>query len=217
MSHSSQIPRSNNLNAPQIPDLLYFAEKANFAGIIIAGIFYGASILSLHLLICPLPRLVHLSLGIIIILFFQCMGALLNPVGHTKGDIKWGLVVHTTTMFSFVTVSTAANLGLLSISYIDNREFSGNDSSPPGPFGYQFFIFSKPINVVPYVMFFLNSCLADGLLVSSTPNPVPSDQRAPPSALPLLCCLCYELLGRLLPLPDVPRFLGYDLGSSLNL
>ena len=100
------------------------------------------------------------------------MGTLLNPTRFARGDIKWGLVAHTVAMFSFVTVFTAANLDLLSVSYIDNREFPGTDVLPPGPFGYQFFIFSKPINIAPYVMFYLNSCLADGLLVSPTSNPI---------------------------------------------
>jgi hypothetical protein len=34
-------PWSNNPNAPQIPYSLYFAEKANFAGLLIGAIFYG--------------------------------------------------------------------------------------------------------------------------------------------------------------------------------
>ena len=29
------------------------------------------------------------------------------------------------------------NFNILSVSYIDNREFSGEDTAPPGPFGYQ--------------------------------------------------------------------------------
>ena len=76
-------------------------------------------------------------------------------------------------MFSFVTIYTAVNLHIQSISYIDNRNFPGDGPDlPPGPFGYQFYIYSKAISVLPSVMFTLNNWLADGLLVSSAPNPV---------------------------------------------
>lgn len=109
-------------------------------------------------------------LGIITVLFFQCMTALLN---RPKGGIKWGLVAHTVAMFSFATINSAMTLDIQSISYIDNREFSGGDYvSLPGPFGYQFFIFSEAINGVPNIMFFLNQWLADGLLVSSVPKSI---------------------------------------------
>lgn len=98
------------------------------------------------------------------------MGTLLGSVGRMKGSTKWGLVAHTAAMFSFVTIFTATNMDLLSISYIDNRAFPGNDVIPPGPFGYQFLDYSNPINLTPYIMFFLNNWLADGVLVSSTPR-----------------------------------------------
>ena len=41
MSDSQQKPWSNNPNAPKIPYVLYFQEKANLAGILIASILYG--------------------------------------------------------------------------------------------------------------------------------------------------------------------------------
>ena len=59
------------------------------------------------------------------------------------------------------------NDDIQSISFIDNREFPGvGDTIPPGPLGYQLFIYSKPITIVPNLMFLLNNWLADGLLVS---------------------------------------------------
>lgn len=39
---------------------------------------------------------------------------------------------------------------------------------PPGPLGYQSFIFSDVLTIVPDVMFLLNGCLADALLVGSS-------------------------------------------------
>lgn len=94
------------------------------------------------------------------------MAALLN-LDRTRERTKWGLVVHAVAMFSFVTIYTAMTLNIQSISFIDNREFPGvGDVLPPGPVGYQFFIYSKPISIVPNVMFVLNNWLADGLLVS---------------------------------------------------
>lgn len=98
------------------------------------------------------------------------MSAFFNPSNRPKGGIKWPLVAHTLVMFSFVTVYVATSLDLQSISYIDNREFPGVDGLiPPGPLGYQLFIYSKAINVVPNLMVLLNNWLADGLLVSSVP------------------------------------------------
>lgn len=161
MSDSSETPWSDNPNAPQIPYALYFAEKSNFAGALLGAIFYGMPV------IYPSIR-AHQStvLGIVIVLFFRCIAALFSPTNRSKGGIKWPLVAHTVVMFSFVTVYTATSLDLQSISYIDNREFPGVDGLlPPGPLGYQLFIYSKAINIVPNVMVLLNNWLADGLLV----------------------------------------------------
>jgi hypothetical protein len=104
------------------------------------------------------------TLGIVIVIFFRCMGALLNPAERARG-IKWGLVCHTTLMFSFVTINVAMSLALQPISYVDYRSFPGYEGLPPGPFGYQLLVYSKAISFVPTLMFFLNNWLADGLLV----------------------------------------------------
>jgi hypothetical protein len=112
------------------------------------------------------PSLRSTFLGIIIVLFFQCIGALLNPVNRAKGGIKWPLVAHAVAMFSFVTIYTATTLDLQSTSYIDNREFPGANGISAGPLGYQRLIHNSPISVVPIAMFLLNGWLADGLLVS---------------------------------------------------
>lgn len=98
------------------------------------------------------------------------MGALLNPVNRASG-IKWGLVAHTALMFSFVTINTAMSLAIQAISYVDDRGFPSQEGLPSGPFGYQLFIYSKPISFVTTLMFFLNNWLADGLLVCFVPNP----------------------------------------------
>lgn len=67
-------------------------------------------------------------------------------------------------MFSFVTINVCMNFAIQSISYIDNREFVRNSRTYPGPFEYQLYIYSEPINVIPSVTFYLNNWLADGLL-----------------------------------------------------
>lgn len=143
MSDTSQTSWSNDPYAPQISRRTYFAEKMSFAGFLIGAICYG----------------------IVIVLFFQCMIALLNSANRKKEGIKWGLVAHTFFMFSFVTIYTAASLALQSISYIDNREFPGGGGSPPGPLGYQLSNGFLGISVVQSVVFFLNGWLADGLLL----------------------------------------------------
>lgn len=143
-SDSTEKAWSNSPNAPQIPYSWYFAEKTIFAGVLIEAVLYG----------------------IIIVLFFQCMGALLNSINRTTGGIKWPLVAHSTAMFSFVTIYTATTLHTLSITYIDNREFPGLAGAVPGgPFGYRFVVLSSPIGIVSQVMFLLNNWLADGLLL----------------------------------------------------
>ena len=169
MSNSSGHPWTDNPYALNITYGLYLGEKENFAGNLIGAIFYGKrttrpSICITHPInstYCP---------GIVIVLFFQCMGALLDPVNRKSSGIKWGLVAHTVAMFASVTVYTAMSLHLHSISYIDNREFPGIDGGRPGPLGYQLLIISKPISVIPNAMFPLNQWLADGLLVSLLSN-----------------------------------------------
>jgi hypothetical protein len=180
-SHFPEKPWSDNANAPQIPYPLYIAEKSMFAGVLIGAILHG---MSTHAVIDPHPHrpFRFIILGTVVVLFFQCMGALLDPVNRTRGGIKWGLVVHTATMFSFATIYIAMNLYLLSIAYVDNRYFPGTGGlTPPGPIGYRYFTFSKPIGILPVVMFLLNNWLADGLLVSFIQDQSP--RRQPGSLL----------------------------------
>ena len=103
---------------------------------------------------------IRFILGMLIVLFFRCMAALFNPLYRRGEGIKWGLVSYTTIMFSLATVNIAMNIYIESISFIDNREFSG------GPYAYAGSIYHNVINVVPNVAFCLNNWLADGLLVS---------------------------------------------------
>ena len=168
MSNSPQEPWSDGPYAPKIPYDLYFGEKATFAGILIGAILYGT--------ICLCARLSVLTsfvtLGIVTMLFFQCMAAFLDPINRRRDGIMWGPVIYTFLTFSFVTIFTAMNLNIQSISFIDNREFPGVPDVliPPGPFGYQLFIYSKVLSIVPNLMFLLNNWLADGLLVTFASN-----------------------------------------------
>ena len=165
MGGSPEESRSSNPNAPQLPCSLYLTEKANFAGFLIGAIFYGER--SHGFVYLRLPHLFVCIPGVVVVLFFQCMSALLNPVNRARRDVKWLLAAHVVAMFSFVTIYTAMNLNLQSISYIDNREFRGGGMLAPGPLGYQFSIYSKAISVIPTITYLLNNWLADGLLVGS--------------------------------------------------
>ena len=98
-------------------------------------------------------------------LFFQCIAALLNPVNRRGEGIKWGLISYTMVMFSVVTVLIAVNLDVQSISFIDNREFTNPNGTLSGPLGYQSWMRSDALRVIPNLMFLLNNWLADGLLV----------------------------------------------------
>jgi len=103
----------------------------------------------------------------LVILFFKCMIALFNPVYRRSEGIAWGLVSYTAIMFSLVTVHLAADLQVLSISYIDNRDFVGPVEGVElrGPYGYQAAINFSAISVIPRVALRLNNWSADGLLV----------------------------------------------------
>jgi len=120
----------------------------------------------LHICLSALTSFVRFILGVLTVLSFKCMIALLSPVYRRGGGIKWGLVCYTAVMFSLATTHTAMNLHLQSISYIDNREFPAPDGSNPGPVGYFESLYSDAINVIPNVAFSLSNWLADGLLVS---------------------------------------------------
>ena len=62
-------------------------------------------------------------------------------------------------------------LDVVSISYIDSREFPGVEGgAPSGPFGYQWSITSGVFGIIPNVALALSDWLADGLLVSSLPD-----------------------------------------------
>ena len=144
-----------------------------------------------------------------IVLFFKCISTLLDH--RTGRGVSWGLMAYTIAMFLFVTVYNVTTLNLQSLSFIDNRGFPGVENvSPPGPLGYQQFIYSEAIGIVPEVMWLLNTWLANGLLVSFVSIPVTqvSHHRV---ALSLLYHLCYELLGNRLPVPHVSYLIGYVL------
>jgi len=109
-------------------------------------------------------------LGVLVMLFFQCMAALLNPV-HRRGEgVKWWFVSYTVAMFSFVTVYTTVNLHIQSEAFIDNRKdyiHEGYTFVGSGPLQYQYDIRRTALGFIKNTMFNLNNWLADGLLVSS--------------------------------------------------
>ena len=130
-------------------------------------------------------------LGVVVTLFFQCMGALLNPVDRTRGTpTKWGLVAHTVIMFSLTTVYTGMGLDIQSVCYINNREFHlENWPFPPGPDGYWILLYQSALAVVPNTLFLVNSWLADGILVSPFLNisiHLPDIGHSPSSIVALL-------------------------------
>jgi hypothetical protein len=171
MSDPLYQPWSGDPYAPQIPYWLYYLEKANFAGVLMGGIFYGmrrptfASPCSSRLFDCH-SRDCRRSV-------LPSHGSLTQSRQSHKGGHQVGFVAHTAAMFAFATIYIATSLDARSISYIDNRDFPGEgDAPPPGPLGYLFSLDWKAIDVIPDVMFLSNNALADGLLVSSGSNPI---------------------------------------------
>ena len=123
-----------------------------------------------------LTSIVWFILGVLVILFFQSMVALLNPAYRRGEGIKWWLVFHTVAMFTFVTIYTAMNLHIQSNSFIDNRKDRPTVGAMyvSGPLYYQWNIRETALGLVPNVMFNLNNWLADGLLVSSLLDATPT-------------------------------------------
>ena len=103
--------------------------------------------------------------GIVVVLFYQCMRALLSPTNykHKAGGIRWRLVALTTAMFLFSTAALTLNLDALSSLYIDNRVRPSLHL--PGSLGY--LNTQETLSTVLTSLISLNQWLADGLLVSS--------------------------------------------------
>ena len=152
-------------SSPNLISYEHNNEKYSFRGILIAAILHGMShkpdrFPTCTHLVCSVYRP-----GIVVVLFCQCMGALLSPTNHKHkaGGIRWGLVTLTTAMFLFSTTALALNLDALSSNYIDTRN---NPILPlPGPLGS--WIDPSTFSIILTNMISLNQWLADGLLVSS--------------------------------------------------
>jgi hypothetical protein len=168
---------------------------------------------------CP-PIGAHLAFspanqGILVVLFFRCIGALLGPTNRMKRGAKSLLLAHSTILFLFTTVGHAIDRDIISTSFIDNREFGGNEGLPPGPVGYQVLASSAVAPALGQVLFPLSQWLADGLLVSSASNSITGDlMEVTPTAVSLLDYLFHELLGYCLPMLYIPRFHRYVLRFS---
>ena len=118
------------------------------------------------------PPIQCIFLGIVVALFLRCMGVLLSPTNSIRRGVKSALVFHTMAMFAFLTIPIVMNAINLSTCYINDREYPGNDKSPPGPIGYSYVLDRKTETFVFDAMFPLNQWLADGLLVRLVSNSV---------------------------------------------
>ena len=174
MSDSQERPWSDNPNAPRIPYWLYLQEKSRFAGVFLGSILYGTNKVSLST--CTYPCSIYSALlGILVVLFFQCMAALFNPTNRRREGIRWWIVCYTVLLFSFATISTGTGLHVHSISYIDNREFPGVEGVlPPGPIGYWDSIGSGALQQTNGLMAHFGYWLADGFLVGCLFYPAPA-------------------------------------------
>ena len=121
--------------------------------------------------ICTHPAVRPIVLGIVVILFFQCIGALVDPANDMRRSVKLGLVAYTAALVSFSTISLAVARNVLSTGFIDIRNFPGTEEYPPGPLGGTL-IFGVDNGRATLVSFPapVNQWLSDGLLVSSISN-----------------------------------------------
>ena len=202
----------NPPDPPNIPPDIQFKEEATLAGMLIGSVLYGMYKTPPPTRLSALTPFVGFIPGILIVLFFQCMAALLNPIHRRGWRIKWGLVFYTAVMFSVATVFTAMNLGVQFLSFFNYHGFAGG-----GPLGYHMFIGPTVLRITPSLTFLLNNWLANGLLVTS-PFAAAFTRLtlAPPLALSLLRYLLNKPRGRCPPLPHLPRFSGYVLQFSTN-
>ena len=161
-------PWSTNPNAPNVPKRVHHSEKAFLGSMLVIAVFHGTQ--ASFRFIRAHANVRSTILGIIIVMFFQCLNALLDPTRLKERGVKWPLVAHTTAMFSFVTVSIVANSYVQIIAFIDNRNFPGADLLSPGPTGYFLLIVSEAIVVMASAPMVLNGWLADGLLVCFAMN-----------------------------------------------
>ena len=121
-----------------------------------------------HVRLSVLIAFVPFIPGVVVVVTFKCIAALLNPAYRRGEGIKWGLVCYTAAISSLVTVLTGMYFNIQSICYINNRDFPGAEGTvPPGPLGYIWIISASPLEVIPNVAFALCNWLADGFLVSS--------------------------------------------------
>jgi len=145
----------------------YTAEKATLAGSFIASILYGTTA---HTFVHSRSLRLFFVLGVLTILFFRSIAALLNPV-HRREGIKWRVVLYTVAMFSFATVYTMMDHRNKSNMFIDHRPgVQIGVYTYSGPLIYQTLLRKKVLGLIPNLMFALNNWLADGLLVSSLFN-----------------------------------------------
>ncbi|KAJ8072805.1 hypothetical protein PM082_016364 [Marasmius tenuissimus] len=124
-----------NPNAPQVPPELFLLEHYDFAGIQLSEIFYG----------------------ITIVLFFQCMLALLRPRHGRKPN--YFLALYTFVLFGLGTTFTAINGRLLQLAFVDNRAIEG------GPEAWQLLNYSTARPLTANAVFIIANWLADGLLL----------------------------------------------------
>ncbi|KAG9222286.1 hypothetical protein CCMSSC00406_0006583 [Pleurotus cornucopiae] len=121
-----------------LPPEILLLERADFVGVGMSQMLYG----------------------ITIVLFFQCMIALL---GRRRGATYNPLLAgYTFLLFSFNTVFVAMNMHNSRLAYIDHDDFPG------GPALFTLSRYSMAIAVVPNAAFILSNWLADGLLLYRT-------------------------------------------------
>ena len=184
------MPWSGNPNAPQISYWVHLRERNYFTGDFIGAILYGIvmsarqSFISADLVCFPVGPVISLHF------FLECIGALLNPVNRMSKRARFGLAIHTTVIISLATVGFVAECNRESVSFIDNREFSGEDGSSPGPMG----ITDNATIIAPLVVAFpLRQWLADGLLVSSVSSLITTHHFTLPVPQLYRCWIMYSM------------------------
>jgi hypothetical protein len=154
------LPRSQYPYAPVLGWSQYYYEQASFFGGHISAMLYG---ISAYLSVCPcLPRLFDLNSRDCHRTVLPVHGRVVQPLQSRNSGHQMGLGAYTVAMFSFVTIATAMNLNLLDLllHYI-SRTLRGLSVTLLTAHIHNY----SPRRPAPNILFFLNSCLADGILV----------------------------------------------------
>ena len=132
---------------------------------------------------CTHPTVRPVDPGIVVILFFQCIGALINPANDTRRSVKLGLAAYAVALFLIPTIPLVAGRDVFPTVFIDIRNFPGTEEYPPGPLGGAMISnASDPWVALLGIPAPVSQWLSNGFLVSSVSSSAACGRYSHPSS-----------------------------------